>query len=81
MMAREFTEEKLQKDLWIIDSGASIHISNSLDGMINLKNVSGQVIVGNSAIMDYNIVGDFKGKFQATDKFGNNFMKTAKIKM
>ena len=36
----------IPNDLWIGDTGASCHMTNSLDGMINLRDYSSNVTVG-----------------------------------
>ena len=64
------SSEKLKKDLWIIDSGASIHISNSLDGMVNLRDEIGEIVVDNAEVMKYTKVGDFEGTFKGIDSDG-----------
>jgi len=58
---------------WIIDSGTSVHITNSKDGMYNLTRVEGgdKLETVNGDEMRYEYEGQFRGTF--TDK--NGFVK------
>ena len=53
---------KINKDLWIGDSGASTHMTNSLVGMTEWKDIGGSVTFGNNQSLDVKQIGKKKGK-------------------
>ena len=54
------------KDLWIADTGASSHMTNSMEGMSDLKETDETITVGNGATMTVKYVGTYTGKVQTT---------------
>jgi hypothetical protein len=57
-VAMSETEKKL--DLWIGDTGASTHMTNTLDGLVNLQNEKTTVKIGNGESLISSIVGTSK---------------------
>ena len=53
---------KINKDLWLGDSGASSHMTNSLVGMTDLKDIGGSVRFGNNQSLEVKKIGKKLGK-------------------
>ncbi len=52
---------KFEKHTWVVDSGASTHMCNSLDGMFDLEDANFSISVGDGRNMSTLKVGKFKG--------------------
>ena len=64
-MAMSGTEKK--SDLWIGDTGASTHMTNTLDGLFNLQNEETTVKIGNGERLTSSIVGTLKATVEQVD--------------
>ena len=53
--------DMLTKDTWLIDSGASSHMTNTTDGMIHLRKIDKKVKVGSGEHVQVTHIGDKKG--------------------
>ena len=51
----------IDKDLWLGDSGASSHMTNSLIGMTDMENANGSVRFGNSQVLKVKKIGKKAG--------------------
>ena len=47
----------LESDIWIIDSGASSHVTYSKEGMINLRNIDKKIKIGNGKYVNATHIG------------------------
>ena len=52
---------EIHEDIWIADSGASSHMTNTLQGMYNQRRISLKVKIGRGEYIDANIIGDMSG--------------------
>ena len=52
---------EIGKEVWIADSGASSHITITLQGMYNQHKISSKVKIGSREYVDENIMGDVPG--------------------
>ena len=52
---------EIREDVWIADSGASSHITNTLQGMYNQLKISSKGKIGSGEYVDANIIGDISG--------------------
>ena len=52
---------EIREDVWIADSRASSHMTNTLQGMFNQRKISSKVKIGSGEYVDSNIVGDVSG--------------------
>ena len=59
---------EINEDVWIADSGASSHMTNTLQGMYNQRKISSKVKNGSREYVEANIIGDISGI--ATQKDG-----------
>ena len=68
---------ELLKDpnIWIGDTGASTHVTNNANGMLNLRNDSGGITMGNAKVEQATQVGDLPGT--VCDK--NGYQKSSVI--
>ena len=57
---------KIKSNTWILDSGASGHMTNSLEGFITLKPEQRRITVGNGTKMAVVQSGSWKGMFKNT---------------
>ena len=57
MISRELSFDNLPKDVWIGDIGASTHLTNSLEGMTELRNMNSKVIVGSGDALSCKMIG------------------------
>ena len=55
------TYKKMDHDVWIGDSGASSHMTNSLEGMIDLRNIKSYVTFGDSKRLEVTKIGTKQG--------------------
>ena len=62
--------ETAKKNTWLIDSGASTHISNSLEEMKNLRKIERKIKIGS---------GEHVTTIHIGDLFGNIVSKKGKI--
>merc|ERR1712224_562411 len=53
--------ETAKKNTWLIDSGASTHISNSLEGMKNLRKIERKIKIGSGEHVTATHIGDLFG--------------------
>jgi hypothetical protein len=60
-------EERIGKDIWICDSGASGHYSMSIDGMFNILDIDEKVTVGNGEKMVATKVGSLRRRVIQVD--------------
>jgi hypothetical protein len=60
VFAAASSEERINKDIWICDSGASGHYSMSIDGMFNIQDIDEKVTVGNGDKMAATKVGSLR---------------------
>jgi len=51
MINSDTKKEQLEKDIWLADSGASSHMTNSLDGMSNVRDINSRVKIGNGVFL------------------------------
>ena len=49
---------EIHEDVWIADSGASSHMTNTLQGIYNHRRISSKVKIGSSKYVDANIICD-----------------------
>ena len=54
--------EKIVKNMWIGDTGASVHMCNSLDGLVETRNGVGNIKVGSGKLLKIEKVGKFIGE-------------------
>ena len=54
--------------MWIVDSGASSHVTNTVQGMYNQRKISSNVKIGSREYADAYIIGDMSG--MAIQKYG-----------
>ena len=47
-MAKELSK-KIEPDFWLLDSGATSHITNSLEGMVDIKNINTTIKIGDGS--------------------------------
>ena len=47
--------------MWIADSGVSSHMTNTLQGMYNQRQISSKVKIGSGEYVDTNIINDVSG--------------------
>ena len=52
---------EIREDVWIEDSGASSHMTNTLQCMYNQRMISSKVKIGSGEYVDANIKGDVTG--------------------
>ena len=52
---------EIYEDVWIADSGASSHMTNTLQGMYNQRRISSKVKIGSGEYIEANIIGDVSG--------------------
>jgi len=57
------------KHLWLVDSGASSHLTNNLEGMFNIRNLEFRITVGDGKSMMSPKVGDLKLKFKEKNRY------------
>ena len=57
LKSNQFNIISRQKDLWIADSGASFHMTNSKHGMINLVKNNSKIKIGNGKKIQSNYNG------------------------
>ena len=50
-----------EKDIWLADSGASCHMSNCLEGFVELRKVSDAIVIGDGKHLDSKGIGTWKG--------------------
>ena len=63
------TVKVFNERIWVADSGATTHVTNSLDGMFDLRDANTTISVGDGRKMMTLKVGKWKGK--AIDSEGN----------
>ena len=68
LLNHEHDFANIPSDVWIGDTGASCHLTNSLDGMINLEECSSKVTVGSGENLDCLKIGTKTGKI--VQKYG-----------
>ncbi len=51
-----------KENIWVADSGATTHVTNSLEGMFNMKDVNGTISVGDGRKMTTAKIGKWRGK-------------------
>ena len=61
------SDEKVDKDTWICDSGASGHYCMSTDGMFNLKDINEKITIGNCEKMLATKVGSIRHRVIQVD--------------
>ena len=49
---------EIHEDVWIADSGASSHMTNTLQGMYNQRKISSKVKIVRGEYVEANIIGD-----------------------
>ena len=54
--------DTIKKDMWIGDTGASVHMCNSLDGLVETRNGVGNIKVGSGKLLKIEKVGKFIGE-------------------
>ena len=66
LMSKEKEKRNIEniEEIWIGDTGASCHMANSMDGMINIKTINSKIIFGNGNQLKATHVGDKKGYVQ-----------------
>ena len=67
LLNHEYDFANIPSDIWIGDTGASCHLTNSLDGMINLENCSSKITVGSGENLDCTKIGTKAGKIVQKD--------------
>jgi len=53
--------EAMDSNLWLGDTGASCHMTNSMDGMFNTKEVNTGIVFGNGQRLKAVYIGDKRG--------------------
>ena len=61
LVNNDYTFASMPPDLWIGDTGASSHMTNSLEGLINLRASTAKVTVGDGEQLECEQVGDKTG--------------------
>ena len=67
-MNQTTNEAKINENIWIADSGASCHMTNSLEGMTDLKTDYSRIKIGNGNIL----MGIKKGTYEGMDVSKDN---------
>jgi hypothetical protein len=67
VFAAAASDEKIDEDIWICDSGASSHYCMSKDGMFNLKDINETITVGNGEKMLATKVGSLRPRVIQVD--------------
>ena len=57
------TGQKFGKEVWIAESGASQHMTNSNLHLFNVADVEGEVFIGDNSLMVIKSIGSLKMKF------------------
>ena len=65
---------KIEKDIWIADSGATTHMTNNLVGMFDLQDKESKISVGNGKTMTSSKTGKWRGTF--VDKTGSTMISS-----
>ena len=52
---------EIHEEVWIADSGASSHMTNTLQGMYNQRRISSKLKIGSGEYVEANIIGDVSG--------------------
>ena len=52
---------EIREDVWIADSGASCHMTKTLQGIYNQRRISLKVKIGSGEYVNANIIGDVSG--------------------
>ena len=67
LLNHEYDFSNIPPDVWIGDTGASCHLTNCLDGMIDLEDCSSKITVGSGENLDCLKIGTKTGKIVQKD--------------
>ena len=48
----------MSKHFYVADTGSSAHVTNSIKGMINIKQIGQEIMVGNGTNLQASLIGD-----------------------
>ena len=60
-------ESKIDENIWIADSGASCHMTNSLEGMTDLRDYYAKIKIGSEKTMLSTKKGTYEGMVVSKD--------------
>jgi hypothetical protein len=63
------TDDFKNKNLWICDTGASCHMTGSLEGLSNIKNIDQKVILGDGRDLKAEKIGDLRLKISNNNSY------------
>ena len=58
MAGTEIQERCMSKHFYVADTGSSAHVTNSMEGMVNVKQICQEIMVGNGTNLQALLIGD-----------------------
>ena len=58
MAGTKIQEGHMSKDFYVADTGSSAHVTNSTEGLVNVREVYHEIMVGNGTTLKASLIGD-----------------------